>query len=133
MTKLLDASSILIMFQNSSKALRDTENYRVLSLTIFEIGNSFRTEAYVRKMSTPEDAAVALDGITRIVKKIAVVPINDTVAVLNLAGRHNLSFYDASYLWAAIDGGYTLVTDDRKLAREASSERVDVLGADAIG
>jgi predicted nucleic acid-binding protein len=130
--KLLDASSILIMFQNNSKALRDVKEFRVLPLTIFEIGNAIRTEAYVRRTSTPENAAASLDGITRIVGRMGVEPVDDPVGVLTLAGRYGLSFYDASYLWAATVGGYTLVTDDRKLAHEASSEGVDVLGADTI-
>lgn len=132
-SKLLDASSIIIMFQNRSTALRNTGDFRVLPLTIFEVGNAFRKEAFVRKTSTPENAAATLDGISKIVKKMTVEPLGDPVKILNLAGKHGLSFYDASYVSTAMIGNYTLVTDDKKLAREASSEGVDVLGADDMG
>ena len=130
--KLLDASSIIIMFQNRSTALRRIDDFRVLPLTIFEIGNAFRKEAFVRKTSTPENAAAMLDGISKIVKKMAIESLDEPIKIFNLAGKHGLSFYDASYLNTAIIGNYTLVTDDKRLAREASSEGVDVLGSDDV-
>jgi predicted nucleic acid-binding protein len=43
---------------------------------------------------------------------------------LDLAARHRLSVYDATYLWLAIDIDGELATQDRALARAAVAEGV---------
>lgn len=43
---------------------------------------------------------------------------------LELAARHRLSVYDATYLWLAIDVDGELATQDRPLARAAVAEGV---------
>ncbi len=52
-------------------------------------------------------------------------------AVLGSACREGLTFYDASYLVAALEGGHLLVTDDELLlkvaARRLSASRSDEL------
>jgi predicted nucleic acid-binding protein len=50
---------------------------------------------------------------------------------LRLAENEGLTFYDASYLQAAIDRGLTLVTEDTKL-RRAAKKHVAVKGAAAL-
>ncbi|UWU16874.1 type II toxin-antitoxin system VapC family toxin (plasmid) [Rhizobium sullae] len=48
--------------------------------------------------------------------------------VLELANRHSLSGYDASYLALALAQGISLATADRKMAAAARIEGVTVLG-----
>lgn len=48
--------------------------------------------------------------------------------VLDLANRHSLSGYDASYLALAIESSLPLATADRRLAAGARSEGVTLLG-----
>jgi predicted nucleic acid-binding protein len=45
-------------------------------------------------------------------------------AALELAARHRLSVYDATYLWLAMDIDAELATLDRDLARAATAEGV---------
>lgn len=45
-------------------------------------------------------------------------------ASLDLADRHGLTVYDASYLWLAIDLDAELATTDRALVRAARAEEV---------
>jgi predicted nucleic acid-binding protein len=128
--RLLDASSILLLIKTRSRVFRNTpKNFIVLPLTIFEIGNALRTEAYLRKITTPEKAEALLYRISRIVNEMTAQKLeaDDPMKILNPAGRCGLSFYDAAYLNAAVNGGYTLITEDTKLAREASNEGVEVL------
>ena len=47
--------------------------------------------------------------------------------VLGLARRHALTTYDAAYLELALRLGATLATLDRKLARAADAEGVEVI------
>ena len=55
---------------------------------------------------------------------------NDEGRTLDLAQRHNLTVYDASYLETAIRRKASLATFDRDLADAASSERIENPAAD---
>ena len=48
--------------------------------------------------------------------------------VFDLATRHRLTGYDASYLALAVHEGRALATLDRKLAQAARHEKVEMLG-----
>lgn len=50
---------------------------------------------------------------------------NDTTKMLDLAQRHNLTVYDASYLETAIRHKAKLATFDKKLATAAAKEKVE--------
>ena len=56
-------------------------------------------------------------------------PIPNEYAVLDLAQRHRLSFYDAAYLELAQREGISLATLDQALARAATAEGVPLIGA----
>jgi predicted nucleic acid-binding protein len=130
--RLIDASSILNLINARSSTLRDKpEEFVVLSLTIYELGNALRKEAYKNKTTSPEAAEILLNIISRLVNDMPIyrLEIDDPVKVLNLAGRHGLSFYDAAYLYIAKKEGYALVTDDSKLYRETVKEGVEALSA----
>ena len=50
---------------------------------------------------------------------------NDEVRTLDLAQRHNLTVYDASYLETAIRRKARLATFDQKLATAVSKEKIE--------
>jgi predicted nucleic acid-binding protein len=60
---------------------------------------------------------------------IDIAPFPQELAVLNLARRHQLSFYDATYLELAQRERIALATLDRALVRAATSEGVLLIGA----
>jgi predicted nucleic acid-binding protein len=60
---------------------------------------------------------------------IEIAPLPDELAVLVLARRHQLSFYDATYLELAQRQRIALATLDRPLARAAVAEGVPLIGA----
>lgn len=132
--RLLDASSLLILFKRRSSLFFEAVELTVLPLTIFEIGNALRNEAYLTKTTTPEKASIMLEGLSKIVGKMQsyALEADDPVKILNVSGRSGLTFYDAAYLNAALEGGFVLVTEDKKLAREAAREGVKVLSATDI-
>ena len=130
--RLIDASSILNLIKVRSNALRDTpKDFVVLPLTIYELGNALRKEAYKTKTTTPETSEALLNIISWLIKDMGVYNLetDDPVKILNFAGRRGLSFYDAAYLYAAKKEGYALVTDDSKLHRETVKEGVEALSA----
>jgi len=130
--RLIDASSILNLINARSSTLRDKpKEFVVLPLTIYELGNALRKEAYKNKTTTPEAAEILLNIISRLIKDMRVYDLgsDDPVKILNLAGRRGLSFYDASYLYVAKKEGYALVTDDSELYQETVKEGVEALSA----
>jgi predicted nucleic acid-binding protein len=60
---------------------------------------------------------------------IELAPLPEELAVLRLARRHQLSFYDAVYLELAQRERIALATLDRALARAAVAEGVPLIGA----
>ncbi len=131
-SRLIDTSSILNLINARSSTLRDKpKEFVVLPLTIYELGNALRKEAYKNKTTTPESAEILLNIITRLIEDMRVcdLEVDDPVKILNLAGRRGLSFYDAAYLYVAKKEGYALVTDDSELYRETVKEGVEALSA----
>lgn len=129
--KLIDASSILYLLKNRSEMLRQSRGFLIIPLTIYEIGNALRTEAYLRKTIDPRTAETLLKIITPILHSMGISESggDDLVNTLSLAGKCGLTFYDASYLYTAKKESCTLVTEDGKLAKAASREGVEVLSA----
>jgi predicted nucleic acid-binding protein len=75
-----------------------------------------------RGRAGPEDTAGFLDDLRELSISIALLP--DENAVLALARRHRLSFYDAAYLELAKREGVSLATFDNDLIAAAKAERV---------
>lgn len=129
--KLIDASSILYLLKKRSETLRQSHDFIIIPLTSYEIGNALRTEAYLRKTINPETAEKLLKVIIPIIHSMNISQSEgeDLVNTLSLAGNSGLTFYDASYLYAAKKEACTLVTEDDKLAKAASREGLEVISA----
>jgi predicted nucleic acid-binding protein len=69
-------------------------------------------------------AALRLDGLIAAGVETADRGPDGVHAALELAARHGLSVYDATYLWLAIDVDGALATLDRDLAKAAEAEGV---------
>ena len=71
-------------------------------------------------------AAAAVDEALRQIRDLPIVlrQMTDEVAVVGLARRHALSFYDASYLALALSERARLATLDSRLAAAARAEGV---------
>jgi predicted nucleic acid-binding protein len=80
-----------------------------------------------RGRSTREQAEQFLVFLQSLPIEIAELP--DEAAVMDLARRHRLSFYDAAYLELAQQRNIALATLDRNLARAATAEGVALVGA----
>lgn len=51
-------------------------------------------------------------------------------ATLELARKENLTFYDASYLHSCSSSGYSLVTEDHKLAKAAQNNSIKAIDSE---
>ena len=87
----------------------------------FEVRNALiRSEQYGRASRRQTDDFLHL--LRGLPVSLALLP--DELAVIELARRHRLSFYDAAYLELAKREGYTLATFDGDLVAAAKTERV---------
>lgn len=100
--------------------LRDDEA-RVPAHWWFEIRNVLLTGER-RGRTQPQAAKAFLDTLRDLSISIELFPDED--AVMNLARRHRLSFYDAAYLELAKREGCALATFDNDLIAAAKAERV---------
>jgi predicted nucleic acid-binding protein len=59
---------------------------------------------------------------------IDVAPRTDDAPIMELARRHNLSFYDACYVELAQQRALPLATFDQAMARAAAAEGIELVG-----
>ena len=113
MKLLFDSSSIINLC--AKKQIDKLLEGWTLSLAFYEVGNAVWKQVHLHKALTPEEGGRALDALVEVLKKMREVRVEDASAILNIAVREGLTYYDASYIHAAIKKGTTLVTDDKKL------------------
>ena len=101
-----------------------------ISLAYYEVGNVVWRECFLLKRIIPREAAKLLKSIFAILQAMDVAVLEDEelgTAILNMAGRLNITYYDAAYLIEARRSNKTLVTDDEKLIKAAKSIGVKTL------
>lgn len=132
MKYLLDASALLPLVTKLGKELivkASREWLATTDLGIYEACNSLWKLSTLLKLISLEEAT-EVAGILRDLSRREVIhliglPSLELVATLRLACDENLTFYDASYITTAKDGGAVLVTEDAKL-REFAGRHVEV-------
>jgi predicted nucleic acid-binding protein len=128
---LLDSSSLMLLMKKvGGDLVPRLGSFITLDLTTYEMGNILWKEGYLSKSLTRDEVASlasTTEQILTLVERISMSP-QDVGRTLELAENEGLTFYDASYLQAAIDGGFSLVTEDAKL-RRAAKKHVAVKGA----
>ncbi len=102
----------------------EAEEGLVPALWWFELRNVLLTGER-RRRASPEATAVFLNDLRDLSISIALLP--DENAVMDLARRHRLSFYDASYLELAIRERVPLATFDSDLIAAAKAEGVPLV------
>lgn len=121
-TIVVDAPAVLTVLLDEEKpakikqALTDYAQQRLdllaPSLLKFEVGNALRSAVSRRRVSQP----CARDLYQKFLKlPIKYVQTLNLAEVLNVALKHKLSFYDASYLFLAQNLDLELLTLDKKL------------------
>ena len=107
------------LLQNGAEAV-------VPTLWWFEIRNGVTLGLRKRRIDEIEMAAFFV-RLTEMLIRVTGLP--ETFAVLSLARRHRLTFYDAAYLELAQRENIPLATLDQALASAATAEGVPLIGA----
>ena len=86
-----------------------------LNLAIYELGNAVWKQVKVHKKITVEEANLILDSLTEVFRRLRKPTAEKPLKTLEIAVKEGLTYYDASYISAAVENNLTLVTDDEKL------------------
>ncbi len=114
---LIDTSALYPLVKSLKENIIDyTDQFRILDLTIYEIGNVIWKE-YRRGLI--KDLSMTITMFNIILDSIAKISIrpNDLESIINIALKNNISFYDASYIFVANKYGYILVSEDNDIKR----------------
>jgi predicted nucleic acid-binding protein len=132
---VLDASVALCwLFQDESERIADAaaelllgdERAIVPIMWWFEVRNVMIVGMRRQRLTDVRVRAFLAQAKTAPID-LAEIPAEE--AVIEVAQRHRLSFYDACYLELAARRGIALATLDRALARAAVAEGVSLIGA----
>ncbi len=130
---LLDASAIYpLVLLLRERFLEYSSLFTVLDLTVYEVGNVLWKE---HRRGRVKDVGKAAKLFQEIFRNIHVLRLESGLQhVLELSVSENLTFYDASYLYAARSRGLRLVTEDQDLQGYPESitvkQLLEELGAD---
>ena len=78
-----------------------------------------------------QEGDIVLDSSMEVVRRMEKIEIEKPLEILRIAVEENLTYYDASYLQAAIEKDLTLITDDKKLY-VAGKKYIETLKSDEI-
>ena len=109
-------SSAIINLCGDRKAEKLLDGWTV-NLAIYELGNAVWKQVKIHKKITVEEANLVLDSLTEVFRRLRKPATENTLKTLEIAVKEDLTYYDASYISAAVENDLTLVTDDDKLYR----------------
>ncbi len=111
---IVDASSIIRAAKEGR--MRRLAGESTIPLARFEVGNAIWKDVRLRGLYSAEDGARLLEVLLGLVDLMDVVE-PDYALALRLAVERGMTFYDASYVAAAVQRRTRLVTEDVELRR----------------
>jgi len=98
-----------------------------IPLARYEIGNVLWKNYKIRKRISKKEAIESGNVLFELIDSMEMVdpPLS---SAMRIALEEGITFYDSSYIAAALESGYDFVTDDMKL-REAASSKVRTRGS----
>ena len=113
MSFLFDSSAIINLC-GERKTEKLLEGW-TLNLARYELGNAVWKQVKVNEKITVEEANLVLDPLIEVFTRLKKPASENHLKTLEIAVKENLTYYDASYISAAVENNLTLVTDDDKL------------------
>jgi len=116
---LFDASALVNLVKKGR--VKPLARGATIELALYESLNAVWKEYRLLGRIDEETALRFVDVISSVFSVIEMLSVKSLErGIFELAARDGLTVYDASYLYAAMKNGYTLVTDDRELRSRAS-------------
>lgn len=129
---LFDASSIANLVKKG--LVRPLADGVTMDLALYESLNAVWKEYKLLGRIDERAASEYVDIISEIFKAVEAWSARGLEGeIFNLASKEGLTVYDASYLYAAVKGRLTLVTDDQNLRDKASRYVTAIATKDLTG
>jgi len=120
---LFDASALykLITIYKDYTDKIDYNYIYILDLTFYEIGNAIWKDYYLLKRIT--DFTETSEVIYEILKELNVIENLSLsfIEIIKIAIEKNLTYYDASYVYASKNFGLILVSEDKDLIKKGNA------------
>jgi len=101
-----------------------------IPLARYEIGNVLWKNYKIRKRISKKEAIEAGNVLFELIDSMEMVE-PPLPSAMRIAMEEGITFYDSSYVAAAVESGCDLITDDTKL-REAASSKVRTMGSSGL-
>jgi len=98
-----------------------------IPLARYEIGNVLWKNYKIRKRISKKEAIESGNVLFELIDSMEQVE-PPLPSAMRIALEEGITFYDSSYIAAAVESGYDLITDDMKL-REAAGSKVRTRGS----
>jgi len=98
-----------------------------IPLARYEIGNVLWKNYKIRKRISKKEAIESGNVLFELIDSMEMVE-PPLPSAMRMALEEGITFYDSSYVAAAIESGYDLITEDMKL-REVAGPRVRTMGS----
>ena len=117
MTLILDSSAILNLYMDG----RYTPFIDAFTtpLARYELGNVVWKRVHLLKRLNLDEGLKLLDALDTLYLQMNKITNLDPGETLKLADENGITYYDATYISAALDHGLQLVTDDQRLYNSA--------------
>ncbi len=109
-------SSAIISLCGEKKIDKLLEGW-TLNLAFYEIGNAVWKQVRIHKKITINEAATVLEPLIELHRKMKKPKAENALEIIKIAVEEGITYYDASYIHAAIENNLVLVTDDEKLVK----------------
>jgi predicted nucleic acid-binding protein len=113
---LFDASAIINLC--GEKKLEELLQGWTISLAYYELGNAVWKQVYKYKKISLDEARTLLEPLIEVFMRLKKPKKENGIEILEIAAKEGITFYDASYLQAAIHNNLTLITDDKQLYKK---------------
>jgi predicted nucleic acid-binding protein len=113
---LFDASAIINLC--GEKKLEELLQGWTISLAYYELGNAVWKQVYKYKKISLDEARTLLEPLIEVFMRLKKPKKENGIELLEIAAKEGITFYDASYLQAAIHNNLTLITDDKQLYKK---------------
>jgi predicted nucleic acid-binding protein len=114
--KVYDASAILNLLEEG--ILPNFHDSSTITLAIFEIGNAVWKHVHLTKKLSQHEGEIIIHSATKMIEKMFLMNI-EAINAWKLAIKEGLTYYDSSYLQAALSSKSELITDDKRLRDRA--------------
>jgi predicted nucleic acid-binding protein len=118
---VIDVSALYPLIIEGNLNLALLRRFIIPDLAKYEIGNAVRFDQKIK-------AKIELtDKLEHIISFMNTVAAGELAKIQELALKHNITFYDAVYVFIALNGNLKLVTMDKELLNKFEDFAIDIV------